>query len=199
MFLLLVFLSLCHYYLNYFIYYHFDYYCFVINYFSLFFHPRIILFISIMTYINDMYNCHNCHDIIWFTSPVPVVWGHGVIYWLKQPEGIRKHTYGVTSNKGVFRSWFCTEKPHSMTHWTDTYTTVGRIGTISITVKEARMKSAVQGAQDQQPGLVRREPPQEQHGCGGGNAAVAAPGWDRVDPSLHHLRLWIILVCTLSA
>ena len=29
--------------------------------------------------------------------------------------------YGVRSKNGTFRSWFCTEKPHSMTHWTENY------------------------------------------------------------------------------
>ena len=33
-----------------------------------------------------------------------------------------------------------------------------------------------QGAQDQQPGLVRRQPPPEQHGGGGGDRDGAAPG-----------------------
>ena len=32
------------------------------------------------------------------------------------------------------------------------------------------------GAKDQPPGLVRRQHPAEQHGGGGGNGAVAAPG-----------------------
>jgi len=32
------------------------------------------------------------------------------------------------------------------------------------------------GAKDQQPGHVRRQHPQKQHGGGGGNGAVAAPG-----------------------
>ncbi len=44
---------------------------------------------------------------------------------------------------GTFRSWFCTEKPHSMTHWADNYATVGRIRIISTSVTEARMKTAV--------------------------------------------------------
>ena len=44
-------------------------------------------------------------------------------------------------------------------------------------------------AEDQQPGLVRRQPPQEQHGGGGGDGAAAAPGRNRCAPSLHHLCL----------
>ena len=36
-----------------------------------------------------------------------------------------------------------------------------------------------QGAQDQQPGLVRTEPPQEQHGGGGSHGTIQAPGRDR--------------------
>jgi hypothetical protein len=46
-----------------------------------------------------------------------------------------------------------------------------------------------QGAQDQQPGFVRWQPPQEQHGGEGCDGAVAALGRDRFDPSLHHLRV----------
>ena len=33
----------------------------------------------------------------------------------------RVFPYGVRSQNGTFRSWFCTEKPHSMTHWADNY------------------------------------------------------------------------------
>ena len=31
----------------------------------------------------------------------------------------RVFPYGVRYANGTFRSWFCTEKPHSMTHWAD--------------------------------------------------------------------------------
>jgi hypothetical protein len=55
----------------------------------------------------------------------------------------RVFPYGVRSQNGTFRSWFCTEKPHSMTHWADNFATVGRIRIISTTVTETRMKSAV--------------------------------------------------------
>ena len=53
-------------------------------------------------------------------------------------------------------------------------------------------------AEDQHPGLVRRQPPQEleQHGGGGGDGAAAAPGRNRCAPSLHHLCLSVHLVCT---
>ena len=46
-----------------------------------------------------------------------------------------------------------------------------------------------QGEEDQQPGLVRRQPPQEQHGGGGGDGDAAAPGRNRCAHSLHHLRM----------
>ena len=55
----------------------------------------------------------------------------------------RVFPYGVRSKNGTFRSWFCTEKPHSMTHWAENYETVGRIRIISTCVTESRMKSAV--------------------------------------------------------
>jgi hypothetical protein len=55
----------------------------------------------------------------------------------------RVFPYGVQHKNGTFRSLFCTEKPHSMTHWADNYTTVGRIRIISTTVTETRMKTAV--------------------------------------------------------
>ena len=55
----------------------------------------------------------------------------------------RVFPYGVRSKNGTFRSWFCTEKPHAMTHWADNYETVGHIRIISSTVTETRMKSAV--------------------------------------------------------
>ncbi len=57
----------------------------------------------------------------------------------------RAFPYGVRSKNGTFRSWFCTEKTHAMTHWADNYETVGRILIISttVTVTETRMKSAV--------------------------------------------------------
>ncbi len=57
--------------------------------------------------------------------------------------------YGVRYRNGTSRSWFCTEKPHSMTHWADNYrdATVGRIRIIStvtsVTPAETRMKSAI--------------------------------------------------------
>ncbi len=70
--------------------------------------------------------------------------------------------YGVWHKNGTFRSLFCTEKQHSMTHWADNYTTVGCIRIISTTVTETRMKTAV----------IRRQPPQEQHG----DEDAAAPG-----------------------
>ena len=55
----------------------------------------------------------------------------------------RVFPYGVRSANGTFRSWFCTEKPHSMTHWADNCKTVGRIRIISTSVCESRMKTAV--------------------------------------------------------
>ncbi len=55
----------------------------------------------------------------------------------------RVFQYGVRSKNGTFRSWFCTEKPHAMTHWADNYETVGRIRIIPTTVTETQMKSAV--------------------------------------------------------
>ena len=42
-----------------------------------------------------------------------------------------------------FRSFFCCEKPHSMTHWADNYAMVGRIRTMSTQVTESRYKSTV--------------------------------------------------------
>ncbi len=55
----------------------------------------------------------------------------------------RVFPYGVRYKNRTFRSWFCTEKPHSMTHWANNYETVGRIRIISTSVTESRMKSAV--------------------------------------------------------
>ncbi len=40
----------------------------------------------------------------------------------------RVFPYGVRYKNGTFRSWFRTEKPHSMTHWADNRRTVGRRG-----------------------------------------------------------------------
>jgi len=59
-------------------------------------------------------------------------------------EGLQKvFPYGVTYKNGTFRSFFCCEKPHSMTHWADNYATVGRIRTMSTQVTESRYKSSV--------------------------------------------------------
>ena len=59
-------------------------------------------------------------------------------------EGLQKvFPYGVTYKSGTFRSFFCCEKPHSMTHWADNYATVGRIRVMLTQVTEGRMKSAV--------------------------------------------------------
>ncbi len=55
----------------------------------------------------------------------------------------RVFPYCVRSKNGTFRSWLCTEKPHSMTHWADNYAAVGRIWIISTSVTESRMKTAV--------------------------------------------------------
>ena len=46
-------------------------------------------------------------------------------------------------SNGAFRSFFCCEKPHSMTHWADNYATVGHILTMSTQVTESRYKSSV--------------------------------------------------------
>jgi hypothetical protein len=51
--------------------------------------------------------------------------------------------FGVRLKNGLFRSWFYTEKPHSMVHWADNYATVGRIRIMSTSVTETLMKSAV--------------------------------------------------------
>jgi len=59
-------------------------------------------------------------------------------------EGLQRvFPYGVTYRNGAFRSFFCCEKPHSMTHWADNYATVGRIRTMSTQVTESRYKSSV--------------------------------------------------------
>ena len=59
-------------------------------------------------------------------------------------EGLQKvFPYGVTHQNGTFRSFFCCEKPHSMTHWADNYAMVGRIRTMSTQVTESRYKSTV--------------------------------------------------------
>ena len=46
------------------------------------------------------------------------------------------------------------------------------------------------GAKDQQPGHVRRQHPQKQHGGGGGNGAVATPGPKRFAHCLHKLNIY---------
>ena len=59
-------------------------------------------------------------------------------------EGLQRvFPYGVTNKNGTFRSFFCCEKPHSMTHWADNYATVGRCRTMSTQVTESRYKSTV--------------------------------------------------------
>ena len=52
-----------------------------------------------------------------------------------------------------------------------------------------------QGAEDQQPGFVRREPPAERHGRGGVYGAGAAPGRNRFAPCLHCVHMSFNLVC----
>jgi len=49
----------------------------------------------------------------------------------------------VTYQNGTFRSFFCSEKPQSATHWADNYATVGRIRTISKQKTEGRYRSTV--------------------------------------------------------
>jgi hypothetical protein len=51
--------------------------------------------------------------------------------------------FGVRLKNWLFRSWFCTEKLHSMVRWADNNATVGRIRIMSTSVTETRMKSAV--------------------------------------------------------
>jgi hypothetical protein len=46
-----------------------------------------------------------------------------------------------------------------------------------------------QGEEDRQPGLVRRQPPQEQHGGGGCDGDAAAPGRNQCAHSLHILGM----------
>ncbi len=103
----------------------------------------------------------------------------------------RVFPYGVRYANGTFRSWFCTEKPHFMTHWADNYAAVGRTRIISTSRAEARMKTAVKVPSrktvGQQPGLVRpgRQPPQEQHGGEGGDGAAAT--WHLDESGMHQV------------
>ena len=102
----------------------------------------------------------------------------------------RVFPYGVTYQNGTFRSFFCSEKPHSATHWADNYATVGRIRTMSTQVTEGRYKSAVKtkpGRARPTTSLVRRQPPPEQHGGGGGDRDGAAPGRDRFALGSHRV------------
>ena len=61
-------------------------------------------------------------------------------------QRVSRFPYGVTYRNGAFRSFFCCEKPHSMTHWApwaDNYATMGRIRTMSTQVTESLYKSSV--------------------------------------------------------
>jgi hypothetical protein len=51
--------------------------------------------------------------------------------------------FGVWRADGILRLYWCTEKQHSMMHWTSNYRTVGWCSTISANVAESRMKTAV--------------------------------------------------------
>ncbi len=50
------------------------------------------------------------------------------------------------------------------------------------------LNSDTTGMQDQQPGLVQLQHPQEQHGDGGGYGAGAAPGWNRFTQSFTNYK-----------
>ena len=71
----------------------------------------------------------------------------------------RVFPYGVRYANGTFRSWFCTEKPHSMTHWADNYAAVGRTRIISEstspTEARPRMKTAVRSRSRQRSPTTR--------------------------------------------
>jgi hypothetical protein len=104
----------------------------------------------------------------------------------------RVFPYGVRSKNGTFRSWFCTEKPHSMTHWADNYAAVGRTRIWHLHLPDGGPDEdgrQDQGEEDQQPSIVRRQHPQGQHGGGGGDPAGARPGRDRYALRVH--RCWI--------
>ena len=109
----------------------------------------------------------------------------------------RVFPYGVRYKNGTFRSWFCTEKPHSMTHWADNYATVGRIRIISTTVTETRMKTAVK---------TPARKTNNQASFGGSllknNMEVEAAmemqrHLDETGLSLHHLFMKDVWVCTM--
>jgi hypothetical protein len=77
----------------------------------------------------------------------------------------RVFPYCVRSKNGTFRSWFCTEKPYAMTHWADNYETVEHPHRLYHSDGDPdEVGRQDQGEEDQQPGLVRRQSPQEQHG-----------------------------------
>ena len=105
--------------------------------------------------------------------------------------------YGVRYRNGTFRSWFCTEKPHSMTHWADNYATVGRIRIISTSPTETRMKTAVK---------IPSRKTNNQASFGGSllknNMEVEAAmemqrHLDETGLSLHHLYMSYLRVCTM--
>jgi hypothetical protein len=98
----------------------------------------------------------------------------------------------------TFCSWFGTEslKPHSMTHWADNYTTVGRIWVISTSVTESRMKTTVKtpSRKTNSQALFGRSLLKN-------NMEVEAAmemqqHLDETGLSLHHLWLKAVWVCT---
>ena len=107
--------------------------------------------------------------------------------------------YSVRSGykNGTFRSWFCTEKPHSMTHWADNYATVGSIRIIFTTVTETWMKTAVKTP-------ARKTNNQASFGDSllKNNMEVEAAmemqlHLDETGLSLHHLFMKDVWVCTM--
>ena len=88
---------------------------------------------------------------------------------------------------------------HSMTHWADNYTTAGHILIISIPPWWRPGWRQRQVTEDQQPGLVRWQPPQEQHGGGGCYGAGSANYCSKIVNFLFFFRpclnkLWYVYV-----
>jgi hypothetical protein len=107
--------------------------------------------------------------------------------------------YGHRSANGKFRSWFCTEKAHSMTHWAENYSNIGRSRMQSTSVTENKMKDAIK----------KPSKKTNNHASFGGsllknNMDVEAAmemqrHLDETGLSLHHLCMSYLWVCTMFA
>ncbi len=106
----------------------------------------------------------------------------------------RVFTYCVQHKNWTFCSLFCTEKPYLMTQMLVSLRSRRADGGTRMRrplSRGMRRQLSLDSISICKPGLLRQQPPQEQHGGGGGDGDAEAPGrnWFEFAPFMYELCL----------